>query len=287
MPACEDVVATGAKRKKARALAARMEFPATLHPRRLPCTKAVRHDSQPDSGNLPRYTVEELKEMASAEAARRVKPGMRLGLGTGSTMACFLRRLAERIGRGELPGVVGVPTSMRTKEEASGLGIPLAPAGEVGRPDLVVDGADEVAPDLGLVKGLGGALLREKVVAQAAGRMLVIVDETKLVGRLGERAPLPVEAVPFGIAGQMRWLEDLGARPALRKDADGRPLRTDNGHVVVDCWFDGGIEDPARVDRRIAGRAGLVESGLFLGLAEEALVAGRGGVRRMRRSGPQ
>ncbi len=217
------------------------------------------------------------------EAARRVEPGMRLGLGTGSTVACFLRCLAERIGREELPGVLGVPTSVRTEEQAAELGIPLAPGGEVGRPDLVVDGADEVAPDLGLVKGLGGALLREKVVAQAADRMLVIVDEAKLVRRLGERAPLPVEAVPFGAADQVRWLEDLGARPVLRKDADGRPLLTDNGHVVVDCWFEDGIEDAAGLDRRIAGRAGLVESGLFLGLAGEALVAGGDGVRLLRR----
>lgn len=221
--------------------------------------------------------------MAGAEAARRVEPGMRLGLGTGSTVACFLRCLADRIGRGELPGVVGVPTSVRTEEEASGLAVPLAPAGEVGRPDLVVDGADEVSPDLELVKGLGGALLREKVVAQAANRMLVIVDEAKLVGRLGERGPLPVETAPFGVAGQLRWLAGLGARPVLRKGADGRPARTDNGHVVVDCWFDGGIEDPAGVERRIQGRAGLVESGLFLGLADEVVVAGGAGVRRLRR----
>ncbi len=209
---------------------------------------------------------------------------MRLGLGTGSTAAFFLRALAARVRHGELPGLVGVPTSERTEKEARRLGIPLAPQDEVGRLDLAVDGADEVAPDLGLIKGLGGALLREKVVAQASERMVVIVDEAKLVGRLGERAPLPVEVAPFGLDAQLAWLAELGARPVLRAAAGGRSALTDNGNATVDCWFEGGIEDAPVLERRIAARAGLVESGLFLGMADEAIVAGEGGVRRLRRS---
>lgn len=238
------------------------------------------------SADEPHESADRLKEAAGLRAAERVAPRMRLGLGTGSTAAFFLRALAARIERGELPGVIGVPTSVRTEEEAARLGIPLAPRDEVGRVDLAVDGADEIAPDLGLIKGLGGALLREKVVAQAAARMIVIADEAKLVDRLGRRAPLPVELAPFGVDGQLEWLADLGARPELRIGKDGRPDRTDNGNLTVDCWFEGGVEDAPALERRIAGRAGLVESGLFLGLADEAIVAGEDDVRRIRRGGP-
>lgn len=234
----------------------------------------------------PNESADRLKEAAASCAAECVAPGMRLGLGTGSTAAFFLRALAARIERGELPDVIGVPTSVRTEEEAARLGIPLAPKGDVGRVDLAVDGADEIAPDLGLIKGLGGALLREKVVAQAAARMIVIAEESKLVRRLGERAPLPVELAPFGVDGQLEWLADLGARPELRMGEDGRPARTDNGNFTVDCGFPEGIGDAPALERQLASRAGLVESGLFLDLADEAIVAGSGGVRRIRREKP-
>jgi len=231
-------------------------------------------------------SADRLKEAAGLRAAEHVAPGMRVGLGTGSTAAFFLRALADRIERGELPGVTGVPTSVRTEEDAVRLGIPLAPKGEIGSVDLAVDGADEIAPDLGLIKGLGGALLREKVVAQAAARMIVIAEESKLVERLGERAPLPVELAPFGVDGQLEWLAGLGARPKLRIGEAGRPARTDNGNLTVDCWFERGIGDAPALERRLASRAGVVESGLFLDLAGEAIVSGDGGVRRIRRVEP-
>ena len=224
--------------------------------------------------------------MAGRDAARSVASGMRLGLGTGSTVAHFLEHLGARIARGELSGVVGVPTSVRTEEAARRLGIALAALEETGPLDLTVDGADEVDPGLGLVKGLGGALLREKMVAQASERMLVIVDDSKLVGRLGETAPVPVEVVPFGHASHLAWLRDLGAEPRLRDGGNGHPYRTDNGNLIVDCRFDGGIEDPSGLERRLARRAGVVESGLFLEMATEAVVAGAGGVRRMKSGGP-
>ncbi len=226
-------------------------------------------------------SVEEMKRLAGRNAAGTVASGMRLGLGTGSTVAHFLEHLGERLACGEVSDVVGVPTSVRTEEAARRLRIPLATLEELGSLDLAVDGADEVDPALDLVKGLGGALLREKMVAQAAARMLVIVDDSKLVGRLGERAPVPVEVVPFGHASHIAWLRDLGAEPRLRTGFDGAPYRTDNGNLILDCRFDGGIGDPAGLESRLAHRAGVVESGLFLDLAGEAVVAGTEGVRRL------
>lgn len=235
---------------------------------------------------LARTSVEDMKRAAGREAARGVDSGMRLGLGTGSTVAHFLEHLGARIARGELSSVVGVPTSVRTEEAARRLRIPVATLEELGALDLTVDGADEVDPGLDLVKGLGGALLREKMVAQASARMLVIVDDSKLVTRLGERAPVPVEVVPFGHASHIAWLRGLGAEPRLRAGSNGDPYRTDNGNLVLDCSFDGGVANPAGLERRLACRAGVVESGLFLDVACEALVAGVGGVRRLARKGP-
>ena len=210
---------------------------------------------------------------------------MRLGLGTGSTVAHFLRHLGARIERGDLVDIVGVPTSIRTGQAARALGIPLGTLGELGSLDVTVDGADEVDPALNLIKGLGGALLREKMVAQASARFLVIVDDAKLVSRLGERAPVPVEVVTFECDSHMRWFEALGADPKVRRDQAGDAYLTDNGHVIVDCHFVKGIPDPLELESRLSGRAGVVESGLFLDMADEVVVAGAGGVRRVTRRG--
>ena len=226
-----------------------------------------------------------MKSEAGREAAAGVTSGMRLGLGTGSTVAHFLEHLGARLSQGELTGIAGVPTSIRTGQAAGVLGIPLGALSELAPLDLTVDGADEVDPALNLIKGLGGALLREKMVVQASRRFVAIVDDTKLVDRLGERSPVPVEVVPFEFESHMAWFAAQGAEPRLRVGAGGEAYRTDNGNVIIDCRFDGGIPSPGALERRLEHRAGVVESGLFLGMAEEAIVAGADGVRRLRREG--
>ena len=228
--------------------------------------------------------VEDLKSAAGREAATDVASGMRLGLGTGSTVAYFLRHLGARLASGELADVVGVPTSIRTEKAARRLGIPLGTLSELAPLDLTVDGADEVDPQLNLIKGLGGALLREKMVAQASDRFVVVVDDAKVVNRLGERAPVPVEVVPFEFDSHWNWLVALGADPELRRNEDGEVYATDNGLLIVDCRFVNGIVNPVELENRLMHRAGVVESGLFLGVADEAVVAGADGVYRMGRA---
>jgi len=229
---------------------------------------------------------EEGKAAAGAEAAASVSPDMKVGLGTGSTVAFFLQALGRRVREGELPGIVGVPTSLRTERESEELGIPLATLEEVGSLDLTVDGADEVDPNLDLIKGMGGALLREKMVAQATRRMIIIADERKLVDTLGTRSPLPVEVIPFSWGSQVPFLEALGADAVVRRDAHGNLFTTDNGNLILDCHFPQGIADSSALQDVLAHRAGVVESGLFLGMADEVLVGMEGGVRRMSRRGP-
>lgn len=225
--------------------------------------------------------------MAGEAAAASVAPGMKVGLGTGSTVAFFLRSLGRRIREGELPGIVGVPTSLRTEEEAGELGIPLTTLKEVGSLDLTVDGADEVDPGLDLIKGLGGALLREKMVAQATERFVIIADDRKLVQRLGTRSPVPLEVVPFAWESHLPFLRDFGGEAEIRLGDGGEPFLTDNGNLILDCHFPDGIGDPRALDDALGRRAGVVESGLFLGMADEVLVGGmvgwKDGIRRMSR----
>jgi ribose 5-phosphate isomerase A len=221
-----------------------------------------------------------------AEAAQRalgyVRSGMVLGLGTGATHAHFLEGLAEQVQAGALRDLVGVATSEGTAAHARALGIPLATLADHARLDLAVDGADEVDPDLNLIKGLGRALLREKIVEIHADRFLVVVDESKVVERLG-RGPLPVEVVPFGLAAHLRWLHTLGCRAELWHEDDGSPIVTDNGNHLVRCWFPEGIDDAYALDRTLADRPGIVEHGLFLDLADEVIVAGPQGTRVLTR----
>jgi ribose 5-phosphate isomerase A len=222
-------------------------------------------------------TADAQKRMAAARALDFVRPGMRLGLGTGSTAAHFVDLLAERV-RGGLD-VVGVPTSDATQAQAARLGVPLTTLDETPELDLTVDGADEVAPDLSLIKGGGGALLREKIVAAASARMIVIADESKSVAVLG-RFPLPIEVVPFGLEAVSRAV-NAAVSPAvctLRCGRDGHPFVTDGGHFILDAPL-GRIPHPAALAARLNEIPGVVEHGLFIGLAHAAVIAGANGVR--------
>ncbi len=219
------------------------------------------------------------REAAVAAVAAHVRDGMALGLGSGSTAAHVVRELGRLLAAGELRDVVGVPTSERTAALARSLDVPLTTLERHPRLDVALDGADEVAPGLALVKGLGGALLREKVVAAAADRFVVVADHTKVVDRLGVRAPVPVEVIVFAAAVCRRGLEALGAQPELRRRDDGEPFVTDEGNHILDCRF-ARIDDPHGLDRAIHAIPGVVEHGLFLDRAVEAFLAGPGGVER-------
>lgn len=216
------------------------------------------------------------KREAAAAALAEVQDGMVLGLGTGSTAAIFVDLLGARVRAGLR--VIGVPTSERTAEQARRLGVPLAELGDHPALDLVVDGADEVATgSLALVKGLGGALLREKLVALLGRRMVVIVDEGKLVAQLG-RGPVPVEIVAFGASTTLARLRDAGAGPELRPGPNGTLYRTDGGNLIADCRFPP-IADPAALHARLKALTGVVETGLFPGLASRVIVGAPGGPR--------
>ena len=226
---------------------------------------------------------DELKRQAARTAVEQVEPGMKLGLGTGSTARRVLEAIAERRERGELDGIVGVPTSSDTKEYAAELGIPLATLDEETRLDLTLDGADEVDPELQLVKGLGGALLWEKIVAAATDRLVIVVDQTKLVDRLATRSPLPVEVVSFGWRTLLAPIRELGAEPALRQDRDGEAFITDGGHYILDCTFPTGIADGYEVEAALHALPGVVETGLFLGMADTVVVGTENGPTTLRR----
>jgi ribose 5-phosphate isomerase A len=223
-----------------------------------------------------------LKEQAARQALTYVRSGMVVGLGSGSTSAYFVDLLGQEMRAGALQEIVGVPTSSATEEQARALGIPLSTLADQPRLDLAVDGADEVDPDLNLIKGLGRALLWEKIVEIHADRLLVIVDESKLVERLG-RGPLPVEVVPFGLEAHLRWLNTLGCRAELRLEDDGSPIVTDNGNFMVLLRFPEGINDAYALARTLADRPGIVEHGLFLDMAHEVIVADPQGTRVLRR----
>jgi ribose 5-phosphate isomerase A len=230
-------------------------------------------------------TSDALKREAAARALDYVRPGMRLGLGTGSTARHFVELLGERVRAGL--DVVGVPTSDATEADARRTGVPLTTLEQTPRLDLTVDGADEIGPDLALIKGGGGALLREKIVAYASAHMIVIADESKVVPALGA-FPLPIEVVPFGMAtteiaiGHALEFLDLPARLRIRMDSDGHAFVTDGGHRIIDAAI-GRIPDPDQLAEALAAIPGVVEHGLFLGLAGTAIVAGGSGIRVIER----
>jgi ribose 5-phosphate isomerase A len=225
-----------------------------------------------------------LRQQAASHALTYVRSGMLLGLGSGSTTAHFIDMLGEQLQKGELRDIAGVPTSEKTAARARALGIPLTTLTDHPHLDLAVDGADEVDPTFNLIKGLGRALLREKIVEVHADRFLVIVDESKLVPRLGSRGPLPVEIVPFGAAVHVRWLNTLDCRAELWREANGAPIVTDNSNYLARCWFPDGIADPYALSRALGDRPGIVEHGLFLDMTSAVIVASPERVRVMERA---
>lgn len=230
-----------------------------------------------------------LKQTAARYALKYVRDGMILGLGSGSTTAYFVDMLGEKIKSGALRNIQGIPTSETTAHQARELGIPLTTLTERGRTspvprfDLAIDGADEVDAHLNLIKGLGKALLREKIVEIHSDQFVVIVDESKLSPKLGTKAPLPVEIVRFEAETHVRWLNTLSSQAELWKDEVGAPFVTDNGNYLVRCWFEDGIADIYHLAKKLAERPGIVEHGLFLDMASKVIVAGAQGIRVLER----
>lgn len=227
------------------------------------------------------------KKQAAEHAVTFVESGMVVGLGTGSTAIFATRRIAELLRQGSLRDILGFATSRTTWEEAQRLGIPLIAEDMPRAIDLTIDGADEVDPDLNVIKGGGGAHLREKIVAQASRRVVITVDDSKLSPRLGTLHPVPVEVLAFGWRSQLRYLESLQAVVAVRQNPDGSQFATDSGNMILDCDF-GPIPDPNGLANVLSGRAGIVEHGLFLGLVTDVVVAGPTGIRQLTRpAGPR
>ncbi len=221
------------------------------------------------------------KRQAAEAAVTQVEDGMVLGLGTGSTAAFMVEALGRKVRAGLR--VVGIPTSEQTAAQATSLGISVAGFDAHPRIDLTIDGADEVhTGTLDLIKGLGGALLREKIVAAASRRMIVMVDASKLVPELGRGVRLPVEVVTFGWQATEARLADAGAEPLLRRGPDGAPFRTDGGNLILDCAFPA-IPDPAALQATLKAITGVIETGLFIGLASTVIAATSDGLRTLER----
>lgn len=226
--------------------------------------------------------LDSYKQQAAERALEHVQTGMRLGLGTGSTARYVVEGLATRLRDGRLRDIVGVPTSEATAALARSLDVPLATLDDQSTLDLAIDGADEIDPQLNLIKGLGGALLREKIVAAAAATFVIVADHTKIVRILGERTALPVEVIPFGMRPCGQHLRDLGCIPLLRRRVDGTPFVTDEGNYILDCRFNT-MNEPASLGIAIRAIPGVVDHGLFVDMASVAYVAGTDGVTILRR----
>jgi ribose 5-phosphate isomerase A len=225
---------------------------------------------------------DQLKEAAAEAAAALLHDGMVVGLGSGTTATMAVAAIGRRVAQGLQ--IVGVSTSEQTSNQARSLNIPLATLEERSAIDVTIDGADEVETGtLHLIKGGGGNLLREKIVAVASARMIVVADESKVVGRLGSRFPIPVEVVPFGWQTTAHRLQKVNANPKLRLRAGGQTFVTDGGNYILDCAY-GPIEDPAALQRELDSIVGVVEHGLFIGIASQALIAGPDGVRTLHRT---
>lgn len=220
---------------------------------------------------------DDLKRQAALVALEEIRSGMVVGLGTGSTASHFIRELGAMVRSGLK--VVGIPTSEASHRLAAEVGVPLTDFKTNPKIDVTVDGADEVSPELDLIKGLGGALVREKVVAHASRRVIIVVDDSKLVDRLGSRTVIPVEVIPLAVDLITAQLESWGGQARIR-EKDGKPFVSDNGNLILD-WKHGAISHPAELERRIKGLTGVVDSGIFAGVAQCVIVAGSLGCRKL------
>lgn len=220
------------------------------------------------------------KRRAAARAASLVESGMVVGLGAGTTAAFAAPALVERVHAGELDGITVVPCSEAVGARARALGLKVVSLAEAPLIELTIDGADEVDPDMNLIKGRGGALLHEKMVAQASRREIIVIDASKLSPRVGTRAPLPVEVFPFGWRGEQIFLDEMGWRPELRMQGE-HPFVTDEGNFILDC-HSGPLVDAQAIATRLEARAGIASHGLFIGLATDVIVGDDAGVRHMR-----
>ena len=221
------------------------------------------------------------KKTAAEHAVQFVESGMVVGLGHGSTAIHAVRKIAELVKTGELKNILGVPCSREVEVNAKALGIPLTTLETHPTIDLTIDGADEIDPDLNLIKGGGGALLQEKIVAQVSRREIIVADDSKLSNILGSKWPVPIEVFPTGWNTQAEYLESIGGKPTLRVKENGEPFLTDQKNLIVDCAF-GPIADPESLTARLDRRAGIIGHGLFLGLATDVIVAGPEGIQHLK-----
>ena len=222
----------------------------------------------------------QLKKAAGERAVDFVRPGMTVGLGTGSTAEFAIEEMSRRMRDGRLSDVTCVPSSLRTERFAGKLGLRLVGLASAAKIDVTIDGADEIDSDFNLIKGGGGALLREKVLAQNSERNIVVADESKLSRRLGSRFPVPVEVVEFALEAEKAYLESQGGEAALRAAEDGSAFLTDQGNFIID-WRFGEIEDPGRLAGRLSARAGVMEHGLFVGTASDLVIGFQGRVEHL------
>ncbi len=224
-----------------------------------------------------------LKEEAAEAAVNLIKPGMVVGLGSGTTTLQAIHQIADKLKMGRLKDILGIPTSLVVEREARRLGIPLTTLEDHPFIDLTIDGADEVDPGLNLIKGHGGAMLREKIVAISSRREVIIIDDRKLSPKLGSLAPVPVEIVPFGIRSQMVFLQGLGAKTTLRQRENGSHFLTDQGNLVIDCFF-GPIDHLEALAAQLKAQTGIVEHGIFLDKASDVFIASKTGVTHWKRN---
>ncbi len=226
---------------------------------------------------------DELKQQAAARAVEMIESGMVIGLGSGSTAMFAVKQIAARLKSGDLENITGIPSSTRTEVLAQNLKIPLVSFNQEQQIDITIDGADEVDPELNLIKGGGGALLREKVVAQASRRNIIIVDESKLSSQLGTHWAVPIEVIDFAHRVEVNFLKSLGATVVIRSQANGGSFRTDQNNLILDADF-GQIGDPEKLAALLRSRAGIVEHGLFLDLASDVIVAKADGIQHLGRN---